>query len=50
MSGITILMSAVMCHELVSVQANLCEAPVKPKSFSLGGRSQNRRLQRGLPA
>ena len=49
MSGITILMSAVMCNELVLAKANLCEAPVKPKSFNLGGRSQNHSLKMGMP-
>lgn len=33
----------------VSAQAN-SRSDVKPKGFNLGGCSQNRRLQKGLPA
>lgn len=45
MSVITILRLVVRHNEVISAQANLCVAPVKRS-----GRSQNRRLQKGLPA
>lgn len=43
MSDITKLMLTVRCNEAVSVKANLRE------QVKRSGRSQNRRLQKGLP-
>ena len=50
MSIITILNVSVTSYEAASVEANFVVLKVKPTNALVGGRSQNRRLQKGLPA